>query len=127
MQTRGSGLILLLRTMKEKSQPKQLLGRSTAERYALLLNALPWLSREECALSMEQRVNTNDAAVMDAQNKPSKEECASSMGQRSNDAAVKDASIKLLKEECALDMVQRLNTNDAAKRDAQISERGVMH
>jgi hypothetical protein len=34
------------------------------------------LKREECASSMEQRLNTNDAAVMDAQIKQSREESA---------------------------------------------------
>jgi len=45
----------------------------------------------------------NDAAVMDAQIKSSKEECARSMGQKlnPNDAAVMDAQIKLSKEACA--------------------------
>ena len=47
------------------------------------------LRREECATSMGQR--SNDAASKDAQIKSSTEECAISMGQRSNAAAVKGA------------------------------------
>ena len=45
--------------------------------------------------------SSNDAAVKDAQIKPSKEEYVLSMGQRSNNAAVKDAQITLEKEEYA--------------------------
>jgi hypothetical protein len=46
---------------------------------------------------------SNNVAVMDAQNELKMEECASSMGQRSNNtyAAPKDAQIKLKTEECA--------------------------
>jgi hypothetical protein len=49
---------------------------------------------------------SNDAAVMDAQAKLRKEECAKDMGPRSssNDAAVLDAQSLLRKEECALGM-----------------------
>jgi hypothetical protein len=39
--------------------------------------------------------------VKDAQIKLRREECASSMEQRSNYAAAKDAPIKLRREECA--------------------------
>jgi hypothetical protein len=48
---------------------------------------------------MGQRLN--DAAMKDAQIKPSKEECASSMEQNANDAAEKDAQTKSSREECA--------------------------
>jgi len=48
---------------------------------------------------MEQ--SSNDAAVMGAQIKSSKEESALSMEQSSNDAAAKDAQIKSSKEEYA--------------------------
>ena len=43
---------------------------------------------------------SNDAAVMDAQIKPGREECALSMEQSTKDAVVKDAEIKLSEEEC---------------------------
>ena len=45
----------------------------------------------------------NNAAMKDAQIKLKMEECARSMGQRSNakHAAMKDAQIKLRMEECA--------------------------
>ena len=49
---------------------KELNGERTirsTERYVLLIGAQIKLRREECALSMGQRLNTNDAAVMDAQ------------------------------------------------------------
>ena len=50
----------------------------------------------------------SDAAVKDAQNKSSLEECAAGMGQRScaSDATVMDAKINLKGEECALGMGQ---------------------
>jgi hypothetical protein len=48
----------------------------------------------------------NDAAVMGAQTKSSREECVLSMGQRRNDAAVKDAQTKQLKEESVGDTEQ---------------------
>jgi hypothetical protein len=48
---------------------------------------------------MEQ--STKDAAVMDAQTKHGREECALGMGQSSNYAAVKDAQTKSSREECA--------------------------
>jgi hypothetical protein len=48
---------------------------------------------------MGQKRNSKDAAVMDAQIKLRREECAKSMGQRSNDAAVMDVQIKSSKEE----------------------------
>ena len=45
---------------------------------------------------MGRRLNTYDAAVMDAQIKLGREECALSMGQHGRrDAAVKDAQTKL--------------------------------
>ena len=53
---------------------------------------------EECALSMGQR--SNYAAVKDVQIKFSKVECAESMGQVSNDATAKDAQIMPSVEEC---------------------------
>ena len=59
------------------------------------------LNREDCALGMGQNGQRNDAATKSAAIFLSGEECASSMGQRSNDAAVKDAQIKLRMEECA--------------------------
>ncbi len=40
--------------------------------------------REECALSMEQKSNTNDAALKDAQINPNEEEYAGGMEQRRN-------------------------------------------
>jgi hypothetical protein len=67
---------------------------------------------------MGQRENTNDAALKDAPVWLSREECASSMVQRSNDAAAKDAGTKLLEEEFALGMEQK--SNGAAAKDAQI-------
>ena len=42
----------------------------------------------------------NDVAVMDAQIKLRKEECAGGMVQKANDAASKDAQMKLSREEC---------------------------
>ena len=51
------------------------------------------LREEECAKSMGQRENTNDAALRDAQINPRREECAGGMEQRSNDAALKDVQI----------------------------------
>ena len=66
---------------------------------------------------MEQSVS--DAALKDAQVLLRREECAESMGQRSNDATATDAQIKLRKEEYASGMGQKLNTNDAAVEDAQ--------
>ena len=68
-------------------------------------------------------MSTKDAARKDAETKSSKEECALSMEQRPSDAAVKDVPIKLRKEECADGMERRLRTNDAAVRDAQIKLR----
>jgi hypothetical protein len=56
---------------------------------------------------------------MNARIKPSKEECASRMVQRSNDAVAKGALIELSKEECVLDMGQR--SNDAAAKDVLIN------
>ena len=56
---------------------------------------------------MEQK--RNDAAVMGAQTKSSREECASSMGQRenTNNAVVRDVIITLRQEECAPGTEQR--------------------
>ena len=48
---------------------------------------------EECALGMEQRQRKH-AAVMDAQIKLRKEECAEDMGRRPNDVVVRDAQMK---------------------------------
>jgi hypothetical protein len=76
------------------------------------------LRREECALDMGLKLNTNYAAVKDAQIKPRTEEYASNMEQMSKDAAAKDAHIKPSRKECALSMGQ--STNDAAVMDAQI-------
>ena len=63
------------------------------------------LSREECVLSMDQRLN--DVALKDAQIKLSEEECASNMGQRkyANYAVLKDAHINANEEEYARDTV----------------------
>jgi hypothetical protein len=55
------------------------------------------LSKEECAGSMGQR--SNYAAKMGVQIVFKMEDCASSMGHRSNDAAVKDAKITPLEKE----------------------------
>ena len=63
--------------------------------YAAVKDAKTKLSGEECARSMGQRTQINDVAMMDAQIKLRREECASGMGQWSNDAAMKDAQIKL--------------------------------
>ena len=61
---------------------------------ALLMDAqILLLSKEDCALGTEQRLN--DVAVKDAQIKFRKEACALGMGQMSNDAAVKDVQIML--------------------------------
>ena len=51
---------------------------------------------------MEQRKNTNDAVVMDAQIKLRREEFALSTGQRlnTNGVALKDAQVLLRREEC---------------------------
>ena len=67
---------------------------------------------------MEQRLNTQDVAAMDAQTLQSREECVLNTGQHGqrSDAAVMDAQIKLRKEECATGMGQR--PNDAAVKDA---------
>jgi hypothetical protein len=73
---------------------------------------------EECALSMGQRRNSNDAAVKDAQVLLGREECAGSMVQSANYATVKDAPIKLRREECVLSMGQ--SANDAAAQDVKI-------
>ncbi len=67
---------------------------------------------------------SNDVAVMDAQIKLRREECAKSMGQRSNYAAMKGAQIKLSKKECALGMVQHGQRNYAVVTDAQIKPKG---
>ena len=56
---------------------------------------------------MGQRENTNDAALMDAQIKSSKEECVLNMEQSVSDAALKDAQVLLRREECASSMVQK--------------------
>ena len=49
------------------------------------------LKMEECASSMGLRSNENDVARKDAQIKLKEEDCASGMGQRRNNAVVKDA------------------------------------
>ena len=49
------------------------------------------LIKAECALDMEQRIRSFDAALITAQTMLSKEECALAMGHRSNNAALKDA------------------------------------
>ena len=67
---------------------------------------------------MEQRENTNDAALSCAQVLLGREECALGMVQRSNDAALKIAKVLLKREECASNMEQR--PNDAALKDALI-------
>ena len=70
------------------------------------------LKREECALGMDQKLNTNDAVLKDAHVSLSREECVLSMEQRSdtNDAALKDAQILLRREEYVLDTVHIANT-----------------
>ena len=67
---------------------------------------------------MEQRENTNDAALKVVQINPYEEEYAASMGQSVCDAAAKDAQTKSSMEEYALSMEQRRRT--AALKDAQI-------
>ena len=64
-------------------------------------------------------VERHYAAVKVAQTMPSKEECASDMGRRSNDAAVKDVQSKLRTEEYALGMGQRKNDMNALLMDVQ--------
>eukprot|EP00986_Skeletonema_menzelii_P016604 scaffold15161_cov171-Skeletonema_menzelii.AAC.1 len=78
------------------------------------------LSKEECASSMGQR--SNDAATKDAQIKLKMEECATGMGHRSNDAAKQDVQIKLSKEECASSMGQQ--SSDAAVQDVNDAVKG---
>ena len=91
---------------------------------AAVVDAQIKLSREECAKSMEQRLNINDAALKDAQVLFKREECALSMGQKlnTNDAILKDVEIKSSKEECVLGMGQR--SSYAAVKDAQINPNG---
>jgi hypothetical protein len=67
---------------------------------APLKDAQTMLSKEEFALSMGQHGQGNDAAVMDAQIKLRKEECAGGMVQKANDAASKGAQMKLSREAC---------------------------
>jgi hypothetical protein len=69
---------------------------------------------EECASSMGLRSNTNDAVVMDVLIKLRRKEYASSMGQRQS-ANTMDAKIMWSREECALSMGQgqSANTRDA--------------
>ena len=71
---------------------------------------------------MGQMLNTNDAAVKDAQIKFTKEECALDMGQKlnTNDAAVKDALIQLGREEYVSNMEQHGQRKNAELKDAQI-------
>ncbi len=69
--------------------------------YAAMKDAAIELRREECALGMEQSLNTSDAVVKDAQVLLRREGCAFDMGQKSNDAASKIALIKLLREDYA--------------------------
>ena len=94
------------------------MSESGIGRYALLMGAIIKLREKACAKNMGQRENTNDAAVMDAQTFPSREECASGMVQRSNDAAVKVVQIKPSREACARGMERR--SNGAASKGAQI-------
>jgi hypothetical protein len=61
-------------------------------------------SKEECALSMEQRGQRGNAAAKDVQIMLSKEEFAKGMEQRKNYAAVMDVQIKSSVEEYAGDM-----------------------
>jgi len=49
----------------------------------------------------QKRSTEMNALLMDAQRMLSEEECANGMGQVSKDAAVKDAQTKPSKEECA--------------------------
>ena len=53
----------------------------------------------------------------------SKEECARSMGHRSNDAAEKDVQIKSTKEECAGGMGNRSNN---ARREREGKRKKIM-
>ena len=86
---------------------------------AVVKDAQTKLSEEEYALGMGQRLIRNVlAAVKVVQIRPTKGECARSMGQSENYAAVKgDARIKLGKEECAVGMGQ--SSNAAAVKDVQ--------
>jgi len=68
------------------------------ERNALLQGAQIKLRKEDCAGGMVESI---DVAVKDATIMPSKEECASGMGQKSSDAAAKDAHMMLNREVCA--------------------------
>ena len=56
--------------------------------------------------------------MRDVRTKLSKEECALGMEQRSNDVATKDVRTKLRREECALDMERRYCPNYAEVKDA---------
>ena len=58
-------------------------------------------TKEEYALGMVQRENSNNSLLMDAQTLLKREECVLGMEQRPNDAASKDAQIKLRMEDCA--------------------------
>ena len=60
---------------------------------------------------------------MGAQIKSSKEEFASSMGQKGNYAVVTDAQIKLRGEECALSMEQMSRQSNVASKCVQIKRR----
>ena len=67
-------------------------GTESVDRCALLMDAQILSSKEECASSMGQR---DCAKAKVAQIKSSKEECAEGTVQRSKDAAVMDAKIEL--------------------------------
>ena len=81
------------------------------------MDAQTKLRREECALSMGQKLNTNDAILKDVKIKSSKEECALGMEQRQS-ANTRDAPIMLSREEFASGTGQKLNY--AAIQDALI-------
>ena len=80
-----------------------------------------YLSEEECALSMVQRVFRH-VALKGVQRSWSTEEYARGMALRSSDAAWRVAEIKLSKEEYVRGMEQRGRENDAALKDARIMQ-----
>ena len=66
----------------------------------------------------EEHISTDERRIFNGRSSLRMEECAKSMGQRSNYAAMRDAQIKFKVEECARGMGQR--SNDAAAKDVRI-------
>jgi len=89
-------------SMEEEDKPVKKVGRDGRCRKIILCSVDGCTNRvvkEECALSMGQR--SDYAALKVVQIKLRKEECALGMGQRSSYAAVKVARTMQSKEECA--------------------------